>query len=308
MHIKQNKCILFIYYTYLCRGNTMKFNNSLYLTTLVVVICLKLSSSFCTQKENIIETYGVNDLAKIKDFQGGYINFGYWKNISWDKKITVPQRIESSRNLYTLMFDMLKINKNDEVLEIGCGRGNGCIELLNRIAPKRLWGVDITPQQIQRAQSIHKFALEKFPMLSFKISSSNKLSFDNNSFTKIYSVEAAQCFPSMDKFAKEAYRVLKKDGTVAITAHFSTTEEGYQEVRRLIPTFEKGDRLIPIEQVRQSFKDAGFTEIKFFSIGAYVFKSLDQWLEQIDAISWVRNFYQCYNKGYLDYYVLVFKK
>ena len=260
--------------------------------------------------KHLLETYGVHDLAEKPAFQGGYTNFGYWKNIPLGKTITLEERIRASQALYELVFDHLDIQKEDLIVEVGCGRGNGCAAIAEKYHPVSVTGVDIIPQQINRAKRIHKESIEKHaPSLSFQTGSSNSLPFPDNSQTKIFSVEAAQCFPSMKDFAQEALRVLRPGGRLVVTAHFATCEAGYQALRKLIPTVDLGvDLLIPIEQVRRAFQEAGFKEVSFQAIGEDVFDGLQKWRLNIQDVKWAENYFVSYKKGFLDYYLIILEK
>jgi cyclopropane fatty-acyl-phospholipid synthase-like methyltransferase len=92
----------------------------------------------------IKKLYGPNDLSCCPAFQGGYINFGYWKDIdiSNDKLITLEERIIASASLYNRVFAEMNLQGDDSVLEIGCGRGHGCASLLKRFNPKKVCGLD----------------------------------------------------------------------------------------------------------------------------------------------------------------------
>jgi MPBQ/MSBQ methyltransferase len=258
----------------------------------------------------VLATYGLNDLAEKPCFQGGYINFGYWKDIPLKEgEMTKQERIRASEALYDLTINHLNINCNDRVLEVGSGRGNGCAKIAKTMNPKEVVGVDITPEQIERANRIHQTKMLEGTTLSFRIGSSDFIPFADGHFTKIYSIEAAQCFPSMTHFAKEAWRVLKNGGQLAVTAHFATSELGYQALRACIPTIDQGvDRLIPIENVRQAFLNVGFKEIHFEPIGNHVFEGFHQWRLKVGDTKWVDSVLECYKEGHMDYYLILLKK
>ncbi len=259
----------------------------------------------------VIQTYGTQNLGARPIFEGGFINFGYWKKISTPNGfITKKQRIQASIDLYYLITDALEIRHNDTVLEAGCGRGHGCIQTFSKTKPKEMIGIDITPEQIMRAQWLHKNILKRHKNIDFQISMADQTPFENEYFNVIYSVEAMQCFPSIERFAKEAWRLLSNNGRMTIAAHFSTSQAGYQEARKLIPTIDQEiDRLIPIQEVRDAFSTAGFTEIGFESIGAHVFEPFDTWITQVQCpVWWTHNTLDAYKKGFIDYYVLKLKK
>ncbi len=280
-------------------------------TFLLTTISFAVSMEEPFSQNLLFQTYGTDDLATKPAFQGGYINFGYWENI-WPKQgeITLEERIKASEALYDLIIDKLEINAQDKILEVGAGRGNGCVKIVEEIKPRLVTGVDITPQQTQRSKDIHQNVIQKYhPCLEFITASSSSLPFSDNSYSKIYSVEAAQCFPSIDKFAKEAWRVLQSRGKLVITAHFATDQRGYEELKKLIPTVEQGvDRLIPIQSVRLAFKQAGFKEIHFEDIGEHVFEGQHQWISQVEDVPWGKNLLETYKKSYMSYYVIALEK
>jgi cyclopropane fatty-acyl-phospholipid synthase-like methyltransferase len=256
----------------------------------------------------ILETYGSNNLAEQPPFQGGYINFGYWKGIFDSNKsyITIDDRIKASFALYKLIIDNLNIESKDRVLEVGCGLGYGCKYVAENYHISNLTCIDITPQQIERAKTIHKQLSNN---INFEVSSADSTNKPSGSYSKIYSVEAAQYFPSMSNFAKEAFRLLEPNGRLVLTAHFSTNQKGYEATKRLLPTVAQDiDRMIPISEVRQAFKEAGFHELKIESIGQYVFQAFDQWISQVEDAPWAQNIYKLYLDGHIDYYVLVLQK
>jgi ubiquinone/menaquinone biosynthesis C-methylase UbiE len=93
-------------------------------------------------------------------FNNNYINFGYWKNISFNKNLTFDDRKKSAAELYKHTIDLLNVSSNDVVLEIGSGRGIGMMAALNYIHPKKILGIDSTEAQIMRAQYIKHSTLD----------------------------------------------------------------------------------------------------------------------------------------------------
>lgn len=53
-------------------------------------------------KHLLQDCYGFNsdNWGDLPVFKGNYINFGYWKDISLDKLLTIEDRIQSSKSLY----------------------------------------------------------------------------------------------------------------------------------------------------------------------------------------------------------------
>jgi len=260
--------------------------------------------------DQIIDTYDKNDLASKPPFKGGFINFGYWKNVlsaQKNNKLSEADRAQASLDLYKYLISHLNIQTSDKILEVGCGLGFGCKYLNETNKFSELTCIDITPRQIERARILHKDLINQ--IIKFEVGSADNIKQPANSLDKIYSVEAAQYFPSMKNFASEAFRVLKPGGTLAIVAHYSTSEIGYENTKKLLPTVAHNiDKMIPINQVRDVFVKSGFKEIKFEPIGQNVFKGFDMWISQVEDEPWAHNIYKLYLNGDIDYYLIVLQK
>lgn len=261
-------------------------------------------------KALIQKIYGADDLGEKPIFQGGYINFGYWKDIeATDRPITHAERIEASVALYDLVFDYLNVKPDDEILEIGCGRGYGCSRLIEKFTPKCVVGIDITPKQVERARELQAAYCQKPYNLTFEVAAADSMPFPDNTFDKIYAVESAQHIPSIPKFSKEAWRLLKPDGLLIVTAHFSTSLAGYKTNCQNFPLIEQGiDLLLPFEVVLEGFTKQGFKVVDIQNIGAEVFWGIDKWSSQVVDALWAINYLKMYKEGNLDYYLFILKK
>lgn len=264
-------------------------------------------------KKIILKTYGENDLGNNPIFQGGYINFGYWDNkkLTLKKEINSSERIEASMTLYDQIYERLNIVKDDKILEVGCGKGLGCKRIIEKYNIHSITGIDITPNQITHAHQLCYDSLSEAnkERLNFKISACDNTPFINNTFSKIFAVESPQHFPSLENFAKEAFRLLHPQGILAFTAHFSTSVNSFQILKDYIPLINNGlDLLVPIEYVRTCFIRAGFKEIEFTSIGDKVFEGFNKWILQVGDAPWGENFLKMFKEGHLDYFILAYKK
>lgn len=264
-------------------------------------------------KEFTLEAYYSSaDMSELDLFGGNYINWGYWKglNIGRSSKISKQTRIKSSYQLYKLVFDSLCINNQDEILEVGCGKGTGCAQLADNYNPKLLVGIDLFFEQINRAKKLWAGYANKTCRLGFKQGNAENMPFENNSFSKLFSLEACQHFKSFDKFLKEAFRVLRPNGVISVASFFGTRDDSHKTLSQYIPVLKYGsDKLRPINKVIDQFVSVGFVDTKRDNIGEHVFEGWDAWMLQNGyGESWDRNWLEAYKRGHIDYCLITARK
>ncbi|MFG2181640.1 class I SAM-dependent methyltransferase [Streptomyces abikoensis] len=255
------------------------------------------------------ETYGPADLGKETIFAGGFINFGYWRAIDLAVPLGVPERVRSQEDLYRHVLDSAGPLGDLNVLEVGCGLGMGCALALSEYGPAAVTGMDIHPQQLQRARGAHAGTLRREPgRLRFVRGAAERMPFEDGEFGTVVSVEAAQHFPDLTAFAAETARVLRPGGRVAV-ASFFTVDDGPGrpgELAGLLDTYANGlDIARPVTALTEAFTAAGLTGARAESIGRHVWPGWDLWLgREWAAGTWPRNFLRAYEQRILDYYLV----
>jgi SAM-dependent methyltransferase len=94
-----------------------------------------------------------------------------------------------------------------DVLEVGCGRGEGSAFVFERFRPRSLAGVDLARAAIRHCRRRHGR-----PGLTFRAGDAEKLPFPDATFEVVLNVESSHCYPHMSKFLSEVHRVLKPGG------------------------------------------------------------------------------------------------
>lgn len=97
------------------------------------------------------------------------------------------------------------------VLDVGCGIG-GSSRILARDYGFAVTGITISPQQVKRAQELTPPNLN----VRFQVDDALALSFPDESFDVVWSIEAGPHMPDKAKFAKELLRVLKPGGILVV--------------------------------------------------------------------------------------------
>ncbi|MBP0448926.1 MULTISPECIES: class I SAM-dependent methyltransferase [unclassified Kitasatospora] len=253
------------------------------------------------------QTYGAGDLAMAASFAGGFINFGDWHGI--DTRSPGPEeRVRSQEQLYRRVLGAFPAPAEGlRLAEVGCGRGLGAALALREFRFAGVTGVDIHPDQVERARAVNAKALATFPdRLAYTLGAADELPFPDGSLDGVYSVEAAQHFRELTGFAREAARVLRPGGRLVVTTFFSSGPEVAERLSILLASFADGlDVAHPLKDFTADLADAGFGNVSAESIGEHVWPGLDRYLEDtVPPGHWARNFLTAWQSGLLDYHVV----
>lgn len=260
-------------------------------------------------RDAVRKTYGPADLSSVPVFAGGFINFGYWRSIDLAGPLTVDERVRSQEDMYRHVLDAAGPLAGRRIVEVGCGLGVGCALALREYRPERVTGMDIHPQQLDRARQANADLLSTTPSgIRFVRGAAEEMPFGDGEFDCVYSVEAAQHFDDMSAFTRETARVLRPGGRVVVASFFTPDDEpgGGARLASYLESFADGlDIARPVTHVTDAFTSAGLTDAQAVSIGPDVWRGWDRWLsDQWKPGTWPRNFLRSYEEGILDYYVV----
>ncbi|GHF28291.1 hypothetical protein GCM10010218_06750 [Streptomyces mashuensis] len=264
---------------------------------------------FPTMTAAVQETYGPADLGATPLFGGGFINFGHWEGIPLDPFPDAADRARSQQALYHRVLASLGPTRGLSAVEVGCGLGTGCALALEAYGVAQVTGVDIHPQQLDRARRAHAGLLAGgTERLRFVRGAAESMPFGDAAFDRLYSVEAAQHFRDLDAFAQEAARVLKPGGRAAVSSFFVPDADPARpaQLAGLLDTFATGlDVAHSVPELTGCLERAGLTDVRVTSIGAAVWPGWDRWLSATwEPGTWPRNFLRSYREGLLDYYTV----
>ncbi len=129
----------------------------------------------------------------------------------------VMTRIFSRVNadLNSLVKEMLDLNRNDRVLEIGFGPGKLISKIAEITTEGVVEGIDFSPAMFRAAVKVNKYhiATGKVRLQKGECSS---LPFDNESFDKLCSSNTLYFWKDPDKNLMEMFRVIKPGGRIVI--------------------------------------------------------------------------------------------
>lgn len=262
--------------------------------------------------DRVVEVYGELDLSTVPAFAGGFINFGYWADLTGpaDRPLTEADRVRSEQDLYRLVLGTFAPARGRTALEVGCGRGLGCALALREFGLGTVIGLDAHPDQIARAQEANAELLaspDSAGRLEFRQGAAQALPLPDDSVDCLFSVEAAQHFRDLPGFARESARVLRAGGRLALTTFFARTPAAARALPGLLPPYADGlDVPHVVDEVAAELSAAGLRQVGVRPIGEEVWEHYDRYMAQQPALrdDWPRRYLTAYETGLLDYYVL----
>jgi ubiquinone/menaquinone biosynthesis C-methylase UbiE len=209
-----------------------------------------------------------------------YLNLGYWKG--------AENIDEACEGLAKLVAEKAGLGPGDRVLDVGFGFGDQDIYWMRTFLPKQIVGLNITPSQVATAQErVAALGLtEKIELLK---ASATEMPLESGSFDKVTAVECAFHFNTRERFFREAYRVLKPGGRLAIADMARMPGQGgrfqrfmqwynwkFYSMKYCVPPENADTR----EGYAQKLEAAGFRNVEVTSIRGEVFAPLHEYLRR----------------------------
>lgn len=181
----------------------------------------------------------------------------------WDKK--TKKLSDALENTNMFVSKLLNIQKNDYVLDAGCGVGGSSFFIAEKFSVK-VMGITLNSKQIKQAKKNAK-KLKLDNLISFEIMDFNNTRFKDETFTKIFGIESVCYAYNKAYFLKEAYRLLKPGGKIVIVDGFLTKRNLSQKENGIYKKCLqgwKGDNLTHKDDFLNDLKKVGFKNIKFY--------------------------------------------
>lgn len=145
---------------------------------------------------------------------GRHLHWGYWPDPALADGSTEDYAAAAER-LTDLVIDAAKIADGMRVLDCGCGVGGAIATLNERFSGLRMTGVNIDERQLEVAR--RRVQAQSGNSVDFVHADACNLPFESESVDVVIALECIFHFPSRVKFMREARRVLRPGGRLAIT-------------------------------------------------------------------------------------------
>ena len=152
----------------------------------------------------------------------------------------------------------LDIEKDDLILDIGCGSGVNVERFLE--FSEKVYGIDYSKLAVEKSIRLNQKAIDEGRCEIIQSSVSN-LPFEDNSFDILTAFETVYFWPDIVDDLKEARRVLKDDGILLI-CNEAVPKPDDERQRELVELL--GMNIYSEDQFYEYLREAGFSEVLCF--------------------------------------------
>lgn len=154
----------------------------------------------------------------VYDREAFHSHYGCWDNPNWSNRVPADYGRAAER-MCQKVCAAARIQPGEQVLDVGCGLGSVVASLNANYSQLNLAGVNIDLRQIQVARA-GVIAREQ-NRVAFIAGDALALPFADGSFDVVLALECTMHFRSRAAFLKEARRVLRPGGRLALCEHFA---------------------------------------------------------------------------------------
>jgi len=123
------------------------------------------------------------------------------------------------------VVDLLDLQPNDRILEIGFGPGVAIGMLAERVTSGLVAGVDPSEEMLRQATR-RNFAAVRAGRVELRLGEASHLPYPDGHFTKACSLHTLYFWPSIEEGLREVYRVLAQDGRLVLAVRMQRPAAG----------------------------------------------------------------------------------
>ncbi|MDD5274296.1 MAG: methyltransferase domain-containing protein [Methylovulum sp.] len=145
---------------------------------------------------------------------GRHVHWGYWENPK-QAQLSTDDFAQATEALSAQVCLAGNVHNGLRVLDVGCGFGGTLAHINEHYVRMDLVGLNLDERQLQRARAT--VIATDHNQVAFHQGDACALPFPDQSFDVVLAVECIFHFPDRTQFFKEAYRVLKPGGYLALS-------------------------------------------------------------------------------------------
>ncbi len=191
---------------------------------------------------------------------GKMLNFGYWTG-----QTKTP--LEAQEALCDIMGEMADLASARTVIDVGSGLGAPASYWKSKQAGLEISCVNISFEQLRQANALLRVN-----------ATSTALPFADESADRVVALESAQHFKPLEQFAREAARILKHAGILAVAIPVAKTRPSLSKLGILSMTWSSEH--YQLDFVESAIRDAGLDIVETRAVGQNVYVPLADYYTQ----------------------------
>lgn len=223
--------------------------------------------TFRRNEKDVIHLYNsLSNLMKISS-GGDMLNFGYWDD-------TTSTILEAQKNMCQIFAQKAQLQSNQHILDVGSGIGSPAIQWYYEYDPIELTCVNINYGQLQ--DSINNITQNNASYKNFNLlnATATLLPFENTSVDRVLALESAQHFKPLKSFISNSYRILKKNGILALAIPVVVEKHVLNMIKLGVLSLTWYSEHYDIDYVKSLLKQEGFHNVNLQKIGSNVYEPL----------------------------------
>jgi len=153
----------------------------------------------------------------------------------------------------------LSIRPDDTVLDVGCGGGRTLAKLADFATGGRIYGIDYSPASVATARKVNRSLVDAGRVI-IQEASASELPFADNTFDLVTAIETHFWWQDLSGGMREAFRVLKPGGRMAVIAEFYNGGRHAKYADRLARWTSMA--VLDVDQHKAMFTAAEFTAVE----------------------------------------------
>jgi ubiquinone/menaquinone biosynthesis C-methylase UbiE len=114
-----------------------------------------------------------------------------------------------------LTVEMLDVQPDDRILEVGCGPGTAVQLLAARVTTGFVAGVDLSEVMVKQATRRNRQFIKR-GLVELRQGTVSRLPYENDAFTKVCAVNSFHHWPTPEADLREVRRAMREDGVLLL--------------------------------------------------------------------------------------------
>ncbi|MCH8995546.1 MAG: class I SAM-dependent methyltransferase [Thaumarchaeota archaeon] len=250
--------------------------------------------TFRRKEKDVVNLYdSLSDLMRLAT-GADMLNFGYW-----DDKTRTP--LDAQKKMCTIFGKKALLSSEQNIVDVGSGFSSPAIQWSLEYSPVKLSCVNINFTQLHDSiKNVNKSIKtdninENFNFLN---ATATTLPFEKESVERVLALESAQHFKPLKNFISESYRILKKNGILALAIPVMAENHYASMIKLGSLSITWPSEHYSTEFVNSNLKQERFRNIDLQKIGSNVYEPLAKYY--IENREYIKNKILQYYPAYVE--------